>query len=393
MMGRLLARVPRRTLIIGSAMILVAGYWLWSSTTHPRMQAMWQAAKDPFAPIPAHENAIVGGLRQNREEAIQHARAIADLKAQAEQAQVTIERLQTELQQAQTQLALRQTAAPSGLSEAQTRQLIAEQLQYVRAAAQPPSAPPPPEPKTQRLEGLPKSTAQAPVPDSPPEPERHWIRIPDRSTAKAVTLSGSVAQASGEPRPLSVQIEADIEGPNGVRLPLSGCRVAATLVVEAIPARALTRIQGLSCALRLPDGRVRPVEVAANGWLTGADNMNGSFADLFDNEADIYRRFGQAAIPVALVSLLKETRQVVHQVSPLTGVATTVGNDVAQEIAREIATFYIDKAREYFDPVAWVGDNQRVYVHFDGGVTLPIEAHELEGHHVATRPDFSRYQR
>ena len=114
MIGRLFARVPRRTIIIGSAMVLVAGAWLWSSRTHPRMQAMWQAAKDPFAPIPAHENAIVGGLRQNREESIQHARAIADLKTQAEQAQVTIERLQTELQQAQTQLALRQPTTPSG---------------------------------------------------------------------------------------------------------------------------------------------------------------------------------------------------------------------------------------------------------------------------------------
>ena len=121
--------------------------------------------------------------------------------------------------------------------------------------------------------------------------------------------------------------------------------------------------------------------------------MNGSFAEIFDNEGAIYKRFGQAAIPVALVSLLKETRQVVRQMHPLTGVTATVGNDVAQEIAREIATFYIDKAREYFDPVAWVGDNQRVYVHFDGGVTLPIEAHELEGRHVATRPDFSRYRR
>ena len=393
MIGQWLARIPRRTLMIGGVMVLVGGYWLWTSAAHPRMQAMWQAATELSQPIPAHENAIVGGLRQNREESIQHARAIAELEAQAEQARTTIERLQTELQQAQTQLALRQSASPSGLSEAQTRQLIAEQLQYARAASQSPAPPPPPPPKIQRLEGLPKSTAPASMPDAPPEPERRWIRIPDRSTAKAVTLSGAVAQANGEPRLLNVQIEADIEGPNSSRIPLTGCRIAATMVVEAIPARAQTRIQGLSCALKLPDGRIRPVEAPAAGWLTGADNMNGSFAEIFDNEGAIYKRFGQAAIPVALVSLLKETRQVVRQMSPLTGVATTVGNDVAQEIAREIATFYIDKAREYFDPVAWVGDNQRVYVHFDGGVTLPIEAHELEGRHVATRPDFSRYRR
>ena len=136
MIGQWLARIPRRTLMIGGVMVLVGGYWLWTSAAHPRMQAMWQAATELSQPIPAHENAIVGGLRQNREESIQHARAIAELEAQAEQARTTIERLQTELQQAQTQLALRPQAAPSGLSEAQTRQLIAEQLQYARAASQ-----------------------------------------------------------------------------------------------------------------------------------------------------------------------------------------------------------------------------------------------------------------
>lgn len=100
------------------------------------------------------------------------------------------------------------------------------------------------------------------------------------------------------------------------------------------------------------------------------------------------------AIPVALVSLLNETRQVVNQVSPLTGVVTTVGNNVAQEIAKEIAGFYVDKAREYFDPLAWVPDNQRVYVHFDGGVTLPIERHEIQSgrSYAASTSGYSTYR-
>ena len=83
MIGQWLARIPRRTLMIGGVMVLVGGYWLWTSAAHPRMQAMWQAATELSQPIPAHENAIVGGLRQNREESIQHARAIAELEAQA----------------------------------------------------------------------------------------------------------------------------------------------------------------------------------------------------------------------------------------------------------------------------------------------------------------------
>ena len=96
-------------------------------------------------------------------------------------------------------------------------------------------------------------------------------------------------------------------------------------------------------------------------------------------------------VPVALVSLLNETRQVVRTLSPL-GVVTTVGNDVAQEISKEIAQFYIDKAREYFDPLAWVPDNQRVYVHFDGGVTLPIEQHELGRTHEVSTTSYSAYR-
>ncbi len=393
MVKHALARVPRRHLIIGAAALLVMGYFVWSSVGHPRMVAMWQSASAQSDPIPAHENAIVGGLRQNREASIQHAQDIERLQAQHEQARVTIERLQTELQQAQTQLALRKPQPASGLSEVQTRQLIAEQMRYILAANQVQAPVPPPPPKTQTLTGPQKPSSGTPAPIAEPEPVRNWIRIPDRSSAEAVTISGSVAQANGQSRPLNIVIEADVEGPNGVRIPLSGCRVAATLTVEAVPARAITQISGLSCALTLPDGRIRPVEIAASGWLTGADNMNGGFAEIFHNEAEIYKRFGQAAIPVALVSLLKETRQVVRQVSSIGGVVTTIGNDVGQEIAKEIAEFYIDKAREYFDPVAWVGDNQRVYVHFDGGMTLPIEAHELEVPNIATRPNFSRYRR
>jgi hypothetical protein len=390
---RLWARIPVRTRLVGAAMLLVVGYGIWAFQARGRGQTVWESAAAFMQPVPAHENAIVGGLRQNREAAIQHAQAIEQLKAHAEQSRVTIERLQTELQQAQAQLALKPSAPPLGLSEAETRKLIAEQMAYVMAARAAPAPEAPPPPKTQLLQGLDKpGAALVPAPEPEPEAARQWIRIPDRATAKAVTLSGSAAQANGEPQPLNLEIEADIEGPNGVRIPLAGCRVAATMVVETIPARAQAQVSGLSCALTLPDGSIRPVEVPLKGWLTGADNVNGSFADIFHNEAAIYKRFGQAAVPVALVSLLEETRQVVHQVSPLTGVVTTVGNDVAQEIAREIATFYIEKAREYFDPVAWVGDNQRVYVHVDGGATLPIEAHELEAKHLDTRPVFSRYR-
>lgn len=375
---------PRTLLFLGLTILALLVMGVSSVLVHRRTQSVfWEAASADASAgdIPAHENALMGGMRHNRNTMIQHEQALAALRQAVEQVRAENEQLKTQLIEAKHEQALAsQNGSASGLSADETKRLIDEQLRFVQAALavqQPsPSTPvAPPAPPLQHLQGA----KEPPAPYQPPEPVRDWVRIPDRSTATAVTISGSAGQANGEPFPVNVQIESDLTGPGPahVRIPLKGCRVGADGVVQAVAARSRYQIKSLSCTFTLADGRIQPVEVSVRGWLTGPDNINGGLAEIFHNEADIYRRFGQAAIPVALVSLLNETRQVVHQVSPLTGVVTTVGNDVAQEIAKEIAGFYVDKAREYFDPLAWVPDNQRVYVHFDGGVTLPIERQDI----------------
>jgi len=109
----------------------------------------------------------------------------------------------------------------------------------------------------------------------------------------------------------------------------------------------------------------RPLE----GYVTAADNLHGQFAQVFWHERDMVAAFAKSAVPVALVSLFRETRRTIEAAS-LTGVVTATGNSVAQQVAGRMANIYLDKAEKLASPVVWVPPNAPVYIYLTKGATL-----------------------
>jgi hypothetical protein len=187
---------------------------------------------------------------------------------------------------------------------------------------------------------------------------------------------GYTGLASVETFPVTLEITSAFSAPNGHTVPLTGCRLGATATPEELTARGRLRLTKLTCVT--PAGRT--IEQPVAGYITAADNINGQIAKVFWHEREVVSAFGKGAVPVALVSLFRETRRVVD-VATLTGVVVSSGNTVAQDVARRMANLYLDKAEKLASPIIWVGPDTPVYIYITEGA-------RLDGlHTVASRPE------
>lgn len=216
----------------------------------------------------------------------------------------------------------------------------------------------------------PTNAASGPVPYLPPQ-----------SVARGRVLDGYTGLASLETFPVTLEVTSAFSAPNGKTVPLSGCRFGATATPEELTARGRLTLTRITCVTDTGQTIERPV----SGYVTASDNMNGQIAQVFWHERDVLAAFGKGAVPAALVSLFKETRQVVD-VATLTGVVVSSGHTVAQEVARRMADIYLDKAEKLASPIIWVGPDTPVYLYITEGAQLdglPTTSAETEP--LATR--------
>ena len=98
-------------------------------------------------------------------------------------------------------------------------------------------------------------------------------------TVKVKLLAGVNAPTDGTPYPVIFEIQGDVMGPGGTRLPLHGARLMAASQGSISDARALFRLTELS--MTLPNGRraVYPVD----GYLVGEDGIRGLGGKLVDH--------------------------------------------------------------------------------------------------------------
>jgi hypothetical protein len=118
------------------------------------------------------------------------------------------------------------------------------------------------------------------------------------------------------------------------------------------------------------------LEQPIEGYITGADNIHGQSAEVYWLEQELAKAFAKSAIPVALVSLFKETRRTISAAS-LTGVVSSTGNSVAQQVAGRMANIYLDKAEKLASPVVWVPPHTPVHIYITKGAALdPYVTHQ-----------------
>ena len=200
--------------------------------------------------------------------------------------------------------------------------------------------------------------------------------LPPQSFATGRVKDGYTGLASLETFPVTLEVTSAFSAPNGHTVPLTGCRLGATATPEEITARGRLRLTKLTC---ITDAG-KTIEQPVSGYVTASDNVNGQIAQVFWHEREVVAAFGKSAVPVAIVSLFRETRRVV-EVASLTGVVTNSGNVVAQEVAKRMADIYLDKAEKLASPVIWVEPDTPVYIYITDGA-------RLEGFHtVAADPD------
>lgn len=189
--------------------------------------------------------------------------------------------------------------------------------------------------------------------------------LPPQSFARGRVKDGYTGLASLETFPVTLEVTSAFSAPNGHTVPLTGCRFGATATPEEITARGRLRLTNMTCVTQTGQTIEQPV----SGYVTASDNVNGQIAQVFWHEREVVAAFGKSAVPVAIVSLFRETRRVV-EVASLTGVVTNSGNVVAQEVARRMADIYLDKAEKLASPVIWVGPDTPVYIYITDGARL-----------------------
>ena len=171
--------------------------------------------------------------------------------------------------------------------------------------------------------------------------------------------------ASLETFPVTLEATTAFSASNGKTVPVAGCRFGATATPEEITARGRLNLTKITCV----NDQGRTIERPISGYVTASDNVNGQIAQVFWHEREVVAAFGKSAVPVALVSLFRETRRVVDAAT-LTGVVVSSGNSVAQEAARRMADIYLDKAEKLASPVIWVGPDTPVFIYITEGARL-----------------------
>jgi hypothetical protein len=205
--------------------------------------------------------------------------------------------------------------------------------------------------------------------------------LPPQSMARGRVLDGYTGLASLETFPVTLEVTSAFSAPNGKTVPLTGCRFGATATPEELTARGRLTLTRITCVSDTGQTIERPV----SGYVTASDNMNGQIAQVFWHERDVLAAFGKGAVPAALVSLFKETRQMV-EVATLSGVVVSSGHTVAQEVARRMADIYLDKAEKLASPIIWVGPDTPVYIYVTEGARLDgLHAASPEAEPLATR--------
>ena len=316
---------------------------------------------------PTEDAGILGGL------ATQHLQ-VEQLRSQIEDLQATIKRLESE-------------AAQPRDGDADVRELH-EQMRRLQAqvarANQPdpvislPPQPPAPDPgiviRTVRRGQAQTRTVQP--------PSRQGIQVmaadarvpttgdrvpylPPQSYAFGHVIDGYTGLALETGFPLTIAIDQPFLTANHHTVAVSGCRLGALATTEELTARSRASLTNITCVGE--DGQT--LERPLGGYVTAADNMHGQFAQVFWHERDMVAAFAKSAVPVALVSLFRETRRTV-EASSLTGVVTATGNSVAQQVAGRMANIYLDKAEKLASPVVWVPPNAPVYIYITKGTAL-----------------------
>ena len=297
---------------------------------------------------------FMGRVVQQQNEQVQQA---AELKA--------LKNANNEMRE-ELQRALSQPTKKSDVSRSDVAEMINAQLASVRNAQianQRLVVAPPPQPVLlSHFE--PPSPAAATYPsagESKPSSEpttKNAVAIPAGSFAEGVALNGFLAQSTDQTESVTAALITDFSGPNGATIPMTACRVVAECEAKDLIARGRCEISVVTCTLS--DNRL--VDIPVSGWLTGGDNVNGSFGTVIWNDYELLKGMAQATLPGILSELLDLTETVVEATSP-TGVVTSGTSSPLADVARDLSSLLLDRVRMFIFPIVAVDRDQRVNVY------------------------------
>ena len=364
---RLLLEHGRRRWLTVGVLVLSLGLALAYTFGTEERSVREQEAVEIHGVSPTEDAGILGGL------ATQHLR-VEQLHSQIKGLQATLKRLETEAAQP------RDEAAYARELQEQMRRLQAHVAQARQQKPVTPVPPPPPAPdpgivirtvRRGRAEarttqpasrrGIQVMEADARVPTT----GELVPYLPPQSYAYGHVIDGYTGLAMETGFPLTIAIDQPFLTANHHTVAVSGCRLGALATTEELTARSRASLTNITCVGDNGQTLERPLE----GYVTAADNIHGQFAQVFWHERDMVAAFAKSAVPVALVSLFRETRRTIEAAS-LTGVVTATGNSVAQQVAGRMANIYLDKAEKLASPVVWVPPNAPVYIYLTKGATL-----------------------
>ena len=98
------------------------------------------------------------------------------------------------------------------------------------------------------------------------------------NTLRIRFMSGVVANTNGTPYPVLAEATGDVQGPDGLSLPVGTARLLLACEGSLIDSRALCRLVKMN--LHISGGETR--DVAVDGWVVGEDGVRGMQGLLHD---------------------------------------------------------------------------------------------------------------
>jgi hypothetical protein len=292
---------------------------------------------------------------------------VVEQQHQQQQQAAELKALKTDNQElrATLQQALAQPQNKPDISRADVAQMINAQLAAARTAQMHPSPPlaalPPQPVLLSRFEppSPPAATPRSALARNYAEPTpADAVALPAGSFALGIALNGFLAQSTGQSESVTVAFISDLSGPMESTIPMTGCRAVADCEAKDLIARGRCELSVVTCTLP----RNRLVDIPVSGWLTGEDNVNGSFGTVIWNDHELLKRMAQATLPGVVAKLLKLTETTVQATSP-TGVVTSSTASPLASIARDLSDLLLDRVRMFIYPIVAVDRNQRVNVY------------------------------